>query len=36
MKQGFKADAAEGDTHRGTLTRAEVDIVARELNVKPE
>jgi RNA polymerase sigma-32 factor len=36
MKQGFKADAVEGDTHRGSLTRAEVDIVARELNVKPE
>jgi RNA polymerase sigma-32 factor len=36
MKQGFKADASEGDTHRNSLSRAEVDIVARELNVKPE
>jgi RNA polymerase sigma-32 factor len=36
MKQGLKAGAADGDTHRGTLTPSEVDIVARELNVKPE
>jgi len=36
MKQGFKADALDGDTHRATLSPAEVDIVARELNVKPE
>ena len=36
MKQGFKADAADGDTHRTTLTPAEVQVVARELNVKPE
>jgi RNA polymerase sigma-32 factor len=36
MKQGFKADAAADDTHRNTLTPAEVGIVARELNVKPE
>jgi RNA polymerase sigma-32 factor len=36
MKQGFKADAAAGDTHRGSLSSAEVGIVARELNVKPE
>jgi RNA polymerase sigma-32 factor len=36
MKQGFKADAADGDTHRATLTPAEVQVVARELNVKPE
>jgi RNA polymerase sigma-32 factor len=36
MKQGFRAVAAEGDTHRNTLTPAEVGIVARELNVKPE
>ncbi len=36
MKQGFRADAVDGDTHRNTLTPAEVDIVARELNVKPE
>jgi RNA polymerase sigma-32 factor len=36
MKQGFKADAADGETHRTTLTPAEVQRVARELNVKPE
>ena len=36
MKQGFKADAADGSTHRNTLTPDEVAIVARELNVKPE
>ena len=36
MKQGFKADAADGETHRTTLTPAEVQVVARELNVKPE
>jgi RNA polymerase sigma-32 factor len=35
MKQGLKGDAADGDTHRSTLTAAEVDAVARELNVKP-
>ena len=36
MKQGFKADAVDGETHRSTLTPAEVRVVARELNVKPE
>jgi hypothetical protein len=36
MKQGLKGEAADGDTHRNTLTPAEVDTVARELNVKPE
>ena len=36
MKQGLKDDAADGDTHRGTLTPAETELVARELNVKPE
>ncbi|MFZ5548544.1 MAG: RNA polymerase sigma factor RpoH [Pseudomonadota bacterium] len=36
MKQGLKGQAAAGDTHRSTLTPAEVDVVARELNVKPE
>ena len=35
MKQGMKGDAADADTHRNTLTPAEVDAVARELNVKP-
>jgi RNA polymerase sigma-32 factor len=36
MKQGFKADALDGDTHRSALSPGEVAIVARELNVKPE
>jgi RNA polymerase sigma-32 factor len=36
MKQGLKSQAAEGHTHRSTLTPAEIDVVARELNVKPE
>ncbi|HEY6134623.1 MAG TPA: RNA polymerase sigma factor RpoH [Rubrivivax sp.] len=36
MKQGFRADAADGATHRSTLTPDEVGLVARELNVKPE
>ena len=36
MKQHLKEDAADADTHRATLTPHEVDIVARELNVKPE
>ena len=35
MKQGFKADLEEG-THRDTLSPAEVDAVASQLNVKPE
>jgi RNA polymerase sigma-32 factor len=38
MKQGFKADAAEAgsDTHRRSLSDAQVATVAQELNVKPE
>ena len=36
MKQGMKAEAEDGETHRSTLTPAEVSRVARELNVKPE
>ena len=36
MKQNLKAGAADGDTHRGTLSPSEVDQVARQLNVKPE
>jgi RNA polymerase sigma-32 factor len=36
MKQGMKGDALEGDTHRNTLTPAEVATMARELNVKPD
>jgi RNA polymerase sigma-32 factor len=35
MKQGLKEDALDADTHRNTLTPAEVATVARELNVKP-
>ncbi|MFM8692551.1 MAG: RNA polymerase sigma factor RpoH [Limnohabitans sp.] len=35
MKQGFKANAQEG-THRDNLSSAEVDKVARQLNVKRE
>ena len=36
MKQGFKAGAQDSATHRDTLTEHEVDVVARELNVKRE
>jgi RNA polymerase sigma-32 factor len=38
MKQGFKADAAAADaaTHRDTLSESEIDVMARELNVKRE
>ncbi len=38
MKQGFKADdaAADGDTHRGTLTASQVTQMAEKLNVKRE
>ena len=36
MKQGFKGEAGDGDTHRTTLSPAEVDVVARQLKVKPE
>ncbi|MDO8375842.1 MAG: RNA polymerase sigma factor RpoH [Aquabacterium sp.] len=35
MKQGMKEDALDADTHRNTLTPAEVATMARELNVKP-
>ncbi len=35
MKQGLKEDALDADTHRNTLTPAEVDTMARALNVKP-
>jgi RNA polymerase sigma-32 factor len=35
MKQSLKGDATDNDTHRGTLTNAEVDHIARTLNVKP-
>src|SRR5688572_139573 len=38
MKQGFKADAAaiDADTHRDTLSEAEVDQMASQLKVKRE
>lgn len=35
MKQGYKADAAEG-THRDTLSPDQVDVMAHSLNVKRE
>jgi len=35
MKQGFK-DEEEAQTHRDTLTDAQIDVMARELNVKRE
>jgi RNA polymerase sigma-32 factor len=37
-KQGYKADAAAADaaTHRETLSEGEIDLMARELNVKRE
>jgi RNA polymerase sigma-32 factor len=38
MKQSFKADAAAADsgTHRERLSEHEIDVMARELNVKRE
>ena len=36
MKQNLKADAIDSETHRNTLSSAEVRQIARELNVKPE
>ena len=36
LKQAIRAGAADGDTHRSTLSPSEVDSVARQLNVKPE
>ena len=35
-KQGFRSEALDGDTHREAFSDGEVDIVARDLNVKPE
>ena len=35
MKQGFKADAGL-ETHRDTLSVAQIDVMARDLNVKRE
>jgi RNA polymerase sigma-32 factor len=36
MKQGMKSDALDVDTHRNTLTPAEVASMASQLNVKPD
>jgi RNA polymerase sigma-32 factor len=36
MKQGLKGEASDADTHRNTLTPAEVAGIARDLNVKPD
>jgi RNA polymerase sigma-32 factor len=36
MKQGMKGGAADADTHRNTLTPAEVANMARQLRVKPD
>ena len=36
MKQGFKADAADNDTHRSTLSEVEIDQMAKTLKVKRE
>ncbi len=35
-KQGFRAGAVDGDTHRDVLSDNEVNVMARELSVKPE
>ncbi len=35
-KQAFRAEALDGDTHRDALSDGEVDVMARELRVKPE
>jgi RNA polymerase sigma-32 factor len=35
MKQNFKTDADDADVHRSTLTPAEIERVAQDLNVKP-
>lgn len=35
-KQTFRAEALDGDTHRDWLSAGEVDVMARELRVKPE
>ena len=35
MKQGFK-DEDDAETHRDTLTKSQIDVMARELNVKRE
>ncbi len=35
MKQGMKSDASDANAHRNNLSAAEIDSVARTLNVKP-
>jgi RNA polymerase sigma-32 factor len=35
-KQTFRAEALDGDTHRDVLSDGEVNVMARELRVKPE
>ncbi len=36
MKQGLKSRAGDNDSHRNTLTPSEVEVMARQLNVKPQ
>jgi RNA polymerase sigma-32 factor len=36
MKQGFKGDAADNDTHRNSLSESEIDQMAKTLKVKRE
>ena len=36
MKSKMKDEASDADVHRNTLSRAQVERVARDLNVKPE
>jgi RNA polymerase sigma-32 factor len=36
MKQSLKANSADADTHRASLTQGEVDTMARRLGVKRE
>ncbi|KTT15291.1 RNA polymerase sigma factor RpoH [Pseudacidovorax intermedius] len=36
LKQGFKAEAVDADTHRETLNSEEIGLVAEHLNVKRE
>ncbi len=36
MKRQMKSDAPDGDTHRSSLSEAEIDSVASQLNVKRE
>jgi RNA polymerase sigma-32 factor len=35
MKQSLKGDASDGQSHRSTLSAAEIERIARDLNVKP-